>query len=337
MSTPRHLPWQRPQWANVTEARQRGQLHHAWLLSGPQGVGKRSFVRAWAASLLCNQPDGLEACGACAGCKMLAAGGHPDAHFLSLDGHIGLATTPSLQAEEEDGLTFWKPKSTSARKEIAVDAARSLTEKLGFSPNRGGMRVVVVQPADEMSLSTANALLKSIEEPPANTIFIFIAVFPMALPQTIRSRCQQLRFAVPDTASTLAWLKRENPKAEAAHLQAVGGAPLKALAWLRDGTFEVRLRWTQIIEQVLLRKMDALAAAAELARDKTDAGEVLRHWQQVLTAQLRAGQWSARHEQFLAGLMEALRAIENTNANGLLTLESLLLRWRQLAPAAASA
>jgi hypothetical protein len=72
-------------------------------------------------------------------------------------------------------------------------------------------------------------------------------------------------------------------------------------------------------------------AAADLAREKSEAGEVLRHWQNLLVAQLRAGQWSVRHEAFRTLLVESLRVVENQNANATLALESLLLRWRQLA------
>lgn len=326
----RPLPWQRAAWTQVREAQARGQLHHAWLLSGPQGVGKHRFVRAWAATLLCERSgQGEGACGQCSSCQMLASGGHPDAHLLSRDGHLGLAATDTLQAD--DGLTFWQPKSSSARKEVVIDAARSLMEKLALAANRGGHRVVVVTPAEAVNVNTANALLKTIEEPPARTTLIFIAEFSQALPQTVRSRCQQLRMAVPDAAASLAWLQRQRPEITAAHLQKAGGAPLKVLHWLEQGRFEQLERWCSLFEQVLQRKANPLTAAAELLREKSEAGEVLRHWQTLLLAQLRAGEWSARHEAFRALLVESLRALEHTNANALLALESLLLRWRQLA------
>lgn len=314
----------------MREAQARGQLHHAWLLSGPQGVGKHSFVRAWTAALLCeNTASDDAACGVCSSCQMLASGGHPDAHLLSRDGHLGLAATATLQAD--DGLTFWQPKPSSARKEVVIDAARSLMEKFALAPNRGGHRVVVIMPAEAVNLSTANALLKTIEEPPARTTLIFIAEFAQALPQTIRSRCQQLRFAVPEAAASLLWLQRQRPELTAAHLQAAGGAPLKALHWLEQGRFEQLQRWSSLLEQVMQRKANPLMAAADLAREKSEAGEVLRHWQNLLVAQLRAGQWSVRHEAFRTLLVESLRVVENQNANATLALESLLLRWRQLA------
>ncbi len=325
------LPWQASQWHTVTAAQQREQLHHAWLISGSEGVGKRSFVRAWAASLLCEQVDAQQqACGACNSCKMLASGGHPDAHLISNDGHLGLSTDPTLL--NEDGLSYWTPKATSMRRDIGVDAARSLIDKLAITSHRGGMRVVVIHPASDMSDATANALLKTIEEPPARTVLLFVTVFPQGLKQTIRSRCQQLRFAVPSKGEALSWLYGAHPNADAVLLAEAGGAPLKAAAWLASGESKRRALWRNTLQQVAERKSDPLQAAADLARDKAEAGQVLRLWQTQMQLQLReGGAWSARHESFHALLLDGLRRLEDHNANAQLLFESLLLRWRLLA------
>lgn len=331
MSVLAPLPWQATQWQAVMAAQGRGQLHHAWLVSGSEGVGKRSFVRALAAALLCEQPDAQQqACGACKSCKMLASGGHPDAHLLSNDGHLGLSTDATLQHEE--GLSYWTPKSTSMRRDIAVDAARSLMEKLSVTSHRGGMRVVVIHPASDMSEATANALLKTIEEPPERTVLIFVTVFPQALKQTIRSRCQQLRFAIPAKGEALSWLYAAHPEADALLLAEAGGAPLKAAAWLSSGESKRRSLWRNTLQQVAERKSDPLQAAADLARDKNEAGQVLRLWQTLMQQDLRdGGAWSARHESFHALLLDGLRRLEDHNANAQLLFESLLLRWRMLA------
>ncbi|MES2683956.1 MAG: DNA polymerase III subunit delta' [Pseudomonadota bacterium] len=331
MSRPAPLPWQAAQWQAVMAAQARGGLHHAWLVSGSEGVGKKSFVRALAASLLCEAVDAAQqACGACNSCKMLASGGHPDAHLLSNDGHLGLSSDPSLQ--HEDGLSYWTPKSGSMRRDIAVDAARSLIEKFTVTSHRGGMRVVVIHPASDMSDATANALLKTIEEPPARTVLLFVTVFPQALKQTIRSRCQQLRFATPAKGEALSWLYTAHPDADAVLLAEAGGAPLKAAAWLASGESKRRALWRGTLQAVAERRSDPLQAAAELARDKGDAGQVLRLWQTLMQQQLReGGAWSARHDAFHTMLLDGLRRLEDHNANAQLLFESLLLRWRLLA------
>lgn len=330
------LPWQQAAWSRLAEARQREQLTHAWLLAGPEGLGKRSFARAFAAALLCQSVDAEgQACGVCAACRMLAAGGHPDAHLLGLDGHLGLAVTESLQADQ--GLRFWSPPKDSARRDIVIDAARSLGGKLVMAPHLGGARVIVVHPASEMNDATANALLKTIEEPPAQTFLLFLAEFPQALKQTIRSRCQLLRFAPPPSEAALDWLRARHPQADAALLAEAGGAPLKAAAWLAADEPARRARWQRLLGEVAARRSDPLQAAAEFGRDKHEVGALCRYWQEQLLAQLRKGHWSPRHEQFLALLLEGLRRLEDTNAQPLLLLESLLLRWRTLAATPATA
>lgn len=325
------LPWQQRQWQAVTAAQTRQQLHHAWLLSGSEGVGKRSFVRAWTASLLCEMVDGQQQpCGACNSCKMLAAGGHPDAHLVTNDGHLGLASEPLLQAE--DGLSYWTPKSSSMRRDIAVDAARSLMDKLAVTSHRGGMRVVVIEPAGDLSDAAANALLKTIEEPPANTVLMFVTGFPQALKQTIRSRCQQLRFATPARGESLSWLYGAYPEADAELLAEAGGAPLKAARWLASGEAKRRATWRHALRQVAERKADPLLVAAELSREKGESGQVLRLWQGLMRQQLlETGAWSAKHEAFHGLLLDGLRRLEDQNANAQLLFESLLLRWRLLA------
>ncbi len=331
MSAPQPLPWQAAHWQTVTAARARGALHHAWLLSGAEGVGKRSFARAWAASLLCENSDAQQpACGTCNSCRMLASGGHPDAHLLSNDGHLGLSTEASLQAEA--GLSYWTPKSGSMRRDIAVDAARSLMDKLSITSHRGGMRVVVIHPASDMSDATANALLKTVEEPPASTVLLFVTVFPQGLKQTIRSRCQQLRFATPSKGESLSWLYGAHPDADAMLLAEAGGAPLKAAVWLASGEAARRALWRKLLQQVAERSSDPLQAAVELTRDKAEAPQVLRLWQLLMQQQLReGGAWSARHDAFHAMLLDGLRRLEDHNANAQLLFESLLLRWRLLA------
>ena len=327
------LPWQQDHWATLSSARARGAFSHAWLLAGPAGVGKKQFAAALAASLLCQavKADWM-ACGECAACRMLASGGHPDAHLLSFNGHLGLASCAELELPK--GISFWTPDSGSKRSSIAVHAARSLIEKLTTVAHFGGNRVVVISPASELNVSAANALLKTIEEPPANTTLIFLAEMPQNLLPTIRSRCQLLRFPIPPRGQALSWLYGQHDQADGPLLDEAGGAPLRALHWLASGEVARRARWKTVLEAVAARRSDALAAAFELSREKEETGSLLRYWQATMAAQLRSqpGSWSPRHESFYALLLENLRRLEDTNANAQLVLESLLLRWRVLLP-----
>lgn len=326
----RPLPWQADAWAQLQSARGRGALTHAWLFAGPQGVGKKHFAAAFAASVLCSEASPVGACGACKSCRMLDSGGHPDAHLLSNNGHSGLALHADL--ELANGLSFWTPDTKSKRRDIGVDAARSLIAKLATLAHLGGERIVVVSPAADMSASAANALLKTVEEPPARTTVIFVTEFAQSLPQTIRSRCQLLRFATPQRGTALSWLLHAEPMADASLLDAAGGAPLLALDWLKSGEAARRTQWERLLLAVASRAADPIATAAEIGKDKEQVAGLLRFWQTQLAKLLRATPeaWGQRHELFFAQLNESRWRLEDGNGNPQMLLESLLLRWRAL-------
>ena len=158
--------WHATAWQQLQTSHRQQRLPHALLLSGEAGIGKAEFAARLAASLLCEQPhvDG-QACGTCHACQRLGAQTHPDRFRLE---------------PEEPG------------KAIKVDAVRQLIRNLSLTGHYGGYRVVTVEPAELMNTNAANAFLKTLEEPPANTLLILITASPARLPATIRSRCQPL-------------------------------------------------------------------------------------------------------------------------------------------------
>jgi DNA polymerase III delta' subunit len=208
------LPWQAPAWARLAGARAAGKLTHAWVVLGRPGIGKRQFVACAAAAWLCASPDarGL-ACGRCDSCRMLAAGGHPDAHLLGTDGHVGLSANARLS--REDSLVHWEPAKDSKRREIAVEGVRSLIEKLSVVSHRGGARIVAITPAEALNEASANALLKLIEEPPTGCQLFLIAEQAASLKPTLLSRCQRLLLPLPAPPDAEAWLRQQRPDAAA--------------------------------------------------------------------------------------------------------------------------
>lgn len=174
-------PWTRQLWQQIYARRKRGQLPHALLLTGQSGLGKRDFAIDLAKSMLCNQPgDDGEACGQCRSCMQFEAGSHPDYYLLE---------------PEESG------------KQIKIDQVRELIQAFTLVSHQGGYRIAIISPAENMNISTANSLLKTLEEPPAGTLLLLVTAQPFALPATILSRCQQLKFTVPDKQESLEWLK----------------------------------------------------------------------------------------------------------------------------------
>jgi DNA polymerase-3 subunit delta' len=202
------LPWLLDDWLRLDGARRAGRLAHGLLFSGPRGIGKRHLVELFARALLCSSPTtGGLACGRCADCVLVAAESHPDL----------LRVGPDPEAKSE---------------EIPVAAIRALVERGALTPSRAAWKVTLVDPADQLNPAAANALLKTLEEPPGAAIIALIAERPGRLPATIRSRCRQIRIPAPPTEQGLDWLVGRVPEADAdaaLRLCLAHGAPLRAL------------------------------------------------------------------------------------------------------------
>ncbi len=176
----RHLLGHEAQEAAFVSALDSGRLHHAWLLTGPEGVGKASFAYMAARRLLGAPNDGaggpLSSSQQSIPARLMAAKSHPD--FMVLE-RMG-----------EDG----KP-----RKVIPVDEARQLPEFFSKSPAQAPYRVAIIDAADDLNVNAANAILKTLEEPPPRGVLFLVSHAPGRLLPTIRSRCRTLAFRIPDT------------------------------------------------------------------------------------------------------------------------------------------
>lgn len=215
LSTP--LPWLGGLWSQLQGARQAGRLAHGLLLNGPRGVGKRHFAECLAHSLLCRSPgpDGV-ACGRCPDCVLIEAGNHPDLVRVGPD-----------------------PESKSG--EITIATVRGFTERESLTPSRAPWKIALIDPADRLGTSAANALLKTLEEPAGQTILCLIAERTGALPATIRSRCLQLKVAPPAEEVALGWLRQQSPRGDwDLRLRLAQGAPLRAWADFDDALLEQR-------------------------------------------------------------------------------------------------
>lgn len=209
-----------PQVAAFLDARASGRMHHAWLLAGPEGVGKGLFARAAALRLLADgagpavAEPGLATPADHRIARLWAAGSHPDAMILE---------------------RLWRDKTKDHARSIAVDQVRGLARLFATSPSFSPWRVVIVDAADDLERAGANALLKLLEEPPPDAVFLLVSHAPGRLLPTIRSRCRMLRFAPLEARDMAAALARALPDASAserAHLVAAGaGAPGRAIGF----------------------------------------------------------------------------------------------------------
>jgi DNA polymerase-3 subunit delta' len=224
-------PWQHEDWNRLQRLRDR--LPHAILFHGAQGIGKVAFAEQFAQSVLCESPvnDGF-ACGSCASCGWFLQYGHPD--YRRVRPEILEIDTIEDDSESEEGANKKSASSKTPSKEIRIEQVRALAGFMNVSTHRSGLRVVLLYPAETLNSASANALLKTLEEPPPGTLFILVSHRPDRLLPTILSRCRKFPMSLPSTEDALAWLN-ENEVSDAAQWLALnGGAPLAALMAAED-------------------------------------------------------------------------------------------------------
>jgi DNA polymerase-3 subunit delta' len=319
-------PWQQALWQQLAGRQQHA---HAYLLHGPAGIGKRHLAERLMALLLCQRPNGLEACGQCKGCHLLAAGSHPDNYIL--------------EPEEAD-------------KGIKVDQVRDLVGFVVQTAQLGGRKVVLLEPVEAMNINAANALLKSLEEPAGNTVLLLVSHQPSRLLPTVKSRCVQQACPLPDQASSLAWLTEALPECGEDErrelLTLAGGSPLMARRLHQQGVREQRALVVDGVKKLLKQQ----ASASQLAEAwKTLPMAMLFDWfcdwtQAMLRYQLTQDEEGLgladmrKVVQYLAGktpqarvlamqdwlLQQRQKVLNKANLNSVLLLEALLVQWASL-------
>ena len=311
------LPWLAP--ALARSAALAGA--HALLIHGPAGVGHLEFSLLLAQAALCEATGAATAgrpCGRCASCHLVAQRSHPDLRLV-----LPAALRVQLEWTEDDDYLAPKGEAKPSR-EIRVDQIRMAIDWSQQTSGRGRGKVLLLHPADAMNGPSANALLKTLEEPPGAMRLLLTSADPERLLPTVRSRCQRLRLDLPAQAEALAWLQAQGLDDAAPLLAAAGGSPLEALAWAQEGLSAAWLAalprrvatgdaaslagraLPRVIELLLKLAHDAQVLAAGGQPRFFTAGQVpaaadliaLRDWQRAL---LRA----ARHDEhpWNAGLL----------------------------------
>ncbi|HET6603252.1 MAG TPA: DNA polymerase III subunit delta' [Xanthomonadaceae bacterium] len=237
-------PWQAEAFERAIAAHAHGRLGHALLVCGPPGTGKRGLAWALAGALLCREPTAQGACGRCRACQLFAAGTHADLHRVEFE-------------TRDDG---------RLRTEIIVEQVRRLAEKLSMTPQLGGACVAVIDPADAMNPATANALLKTLEEPIAGRYLLLLADRPGRLPATVRSRCHRIELRAVPPGQALSWLcERGCEEATARQALALAeGSPGVAVQLMESGALELARSTAQDL--------------AALARGSENPARVARAW-----------------------------------------------------------
>lgn len=208
--------WQQSIWQQLQQSSER--LPHALLLYGQPGIGKLDFAKSLSQSLLCKSPqtDG-KACGHCDSCHWFDDGSHPDFR--------------DIHPEDEGDDTGTKKTKKKKKKIITVQQVRGLSDFMNLtSHNDVGLRIILIQPAETMNVESANALLKMLEEPANNAMFILVShQLPRLLP-TITSRCHKIAMPVPNVTEASAWLKSEGVANAEAQLAYFANSPIQVKA-----------------------------------------------------------------------------------------------------------
>ncbi len=324
-------PWQVDAWSSLVRRHRTAGLPHALLITGSAGIGKHELSLNVARWLLCQNPA-EEACGQCHSCQLWAAGSHPD--FM-----------------------LCQPEENS--KQIRIDNVRKVNELIFQTPQISQCQVVILRPAEVMNVNAANALLKTLEEPPGES-FILLETerFGSVLP-TIRSRCQRINLALPSYDASKDWLQDQGvgPADADIALARNGGAPVAAMNWLSSGVATVQEKWVSELQQWTTSSLPLDKIASSWS--KLEFQTVIQWFYQWSCDVLKAACGAdAKHLQFAGPVTELMGAYVvkremlvtfqkklqqilgqlmsgASHHNKTLTLETLLLEWQALTEAKA--
>jgi DNA polymerase III subunit delta' len=257
--------WIVPATAALTRAQRAGRLPHALLIQEAPGAGG-DWLALWAARLvLCERP-GEAPCETCLACRRAATLSHPD-----------LAQVMPLEESRQ----------------IRIEQVRDLAAELALTSHAGGYKVAILTPADALNRFGANALLKTLEEPPPRTLLVLVATQPSRLPATVLSRCQRLVVRAPARAEAVAWLTEARGAGEwAAALDVVGEAPFLLVSADPAELAQLGADVRHTLDELALGRADPLATAERWARG-AELALRLRCIENWLTERIRRGQHAA--------------------------------------------
>lgn len=285
------FPWLDAAFKQLSNRVAADKLHHALLIQGPSGLGKADFALQLAQLLLCKGRQGDKVCGHCQSCLLNAASNHPDLHLVESD------------------------------KQIGVDQIRDAIKKLVSSAHMSGAKVLIIYHAHTMTESSANALLKTLEEPTANTFLLLTTHKPERILPTIKSRCEKLALPLPDLATTIAWVKTQyGADIDINFAKLFSARPLALVAELQEEqnfTYDV---FSKGLDALLLGQVNAI----QLAMDWQDSADKVLKWTQYWARQQCTDHVSEAVWQLSQQGIKATQQLRNPGVNKTLVLTELL-------------
>jgi DNA polymerase-3 subunit delta' len=311
------ISFPKPWWNRVNQGLNR--RPSALLLVGPKGIGKTGLAIELAASWLCQSPleDG-SGCGSCQSCHWMSTSQHPDFRWVRPDADVEEGTGPSDEGKAD--LQETPVAGSDAKKksqEIRIEQIRALSGFANVGSHRGGLRVVLISPANRMNYAAANALLKTLEEPAQSLVFILVADRLRGIPATVLSRCRRIDLGVD--AQALSQIQTQNSEAAAWLIPLLVSGQIDPIRWAEKAgksppadAIDLLVRWMT----------DASRVASGLApRAFPQEGTALK--EQAL--RMKSPQ---RWFQMLAEI-QASRAVAEHPLNPKLFYESIFDRYRR--------
>ena len=318
-------PWLTAHWNNLQSQAAADRLPHAMTWISPAGLGAKEFAHHFLQWLMCSEPAEKGACGQCNHCNLFQAGTHPDFHHLTL---------------------------LEKSKDIKIEQIRDLISKLMERPYQGGKRLVLVEPADRLNRSAANAFLKTLEEPGDETFILLLTSRPEALSATIRSRCQAMHIQAPDDQQAFDFVQERLPDDANITRRAIKHAqnqPLTAIELIESGKLQQQSDFITYLSASASGHLDPIALAGQFKqpeqvaeicdwlynlmidaeRHASGLADEITETPDFITLVGRVASKSPeRRKIWLDKLTECKRTmIKGTNINPTLTMESLMTGW----------
>lgn len=289
-------PWFSDQWQAFVQQVAANRLPHALLLIGQEGIGTADLAQAMAQYLLCTAPQREANCGRCKPCLLLKGDSHPDLLQVGLE---------------------------EKARAIKIAQIRRISEVTANTAQQGGRKLVVIHPAETMNANAANALLKNLEEPSGDCVFILVTEQPAFLMATIRSRCSKVMATKPNREDALRWLEHNSVTNSEKLLDEAGDRPLRVMDWLERDVWGQRENLRKELLSLLAGDLPFLDCSKKLVA--MDQDWVLSQLQQWLCRALAMGMAGATNT-FADPLLEVLR---QAPAARLLGLYDTLLQKKQ--------
>ena len=302
------MPWLHSAIEDFHQRMLNQRLPHALLLQGREGDGAQVLANTLAQASLCFSPELGYPCGQCKSCLLCQAETHPDLLMLEPGG---------------------------ASESIRVDEIRTLVERFSTTAQISSRKTAVIQHAESMNISAANALLKTLEEPPGNALLILISEGTKPLLPTVRSRCQSMVMEPPTKEQALEWLATTGIAESLSEqmTKALGYQPLRIAKWIEEGLDKLWSRFDVILSGVADIKITPVAAASECKeialRDQLDWVELkISSWvrQRAKTNEKPETHWLKYMDQITALRHQLLQGV---NLNAQLFSENLFMLWYQ--------